>query len=294
MSGLILLRPGWLALLPVLALAALWLWRRRGGLGGWERAADPELLRAMAGAGQVLPAGPPSRALAALGVAGCVALALAGPALPRRDGLSLINLDAVILVLDASPSATGGAGWRDLIATAGAGVAALGSRPAALIVFAGDAYLATDLSHDHRELAQTLMLVDAATVPDPGTRPERALEMAAQMLRRGQILTADVVLLGDGAALGPAALAAARAIAATGGRLSVIAPPGPAAAALASAGGGRLLAPDDLAGMQALMRDPAHRRLAARDIPLPVTTDLGRWLLLPALGLAGFLLRGRA
>ena len=53
---MILLRPEWLLALPLLALAGWLLHRQRGGLGGWDRVADPRLLQAMTALGRVEPA----------------------------------------------------------------------------------------------------------------------------------------------------------------------------------------------------------------------------------------------
>ena len=48
-----LLRPQWLLALPVLAGFGWWLWKRQGNIGAWQRAANPELLAAMARLGRI-------------------------------------------------------------------------------------------------------------------------------------------------------------------------------------------------------------------------------------------------
>lgn len=224
MSGLefTLLRPGWLLALPVLACAAWWLLTRRGGLGDWQKVSDPDLLRAMAALGRVDRASSRAPVLAMLAALVVTVLALSGPATERRETLSFRNLDGVLFVIDASASVTEDPRWPQMLAMGRFGLASLGTRPGGLIVYGGDAYLATDMTLDHLQLGQTLSLIDAATVPDPGSRPERALAMAARMLATAEIIAGDVILFTDGAALDAASLREAAAIAGQGARLSVV------------------------------------------------------------------------
>ena len=205
MSGLgemALLRPLWLLALPALAAFALLLWRRQRGAGDWARVIDPALLAGLHAMGRIERAGPGAAGLAALLVAGLTALALSGPSVERRDAAAFRNLDGVVLVLDASPSATGGADWEGLRTMGRSGIAALGSRPGALVVFAGDAYVASDMTADTRQVGLTLSLVEEDTVLDPGSRPERGLRLAAEILEEAEVLAGDVVLLTDGGGVG--------------------------------------------------------------------------------------------
>ena len=293
LADLVLLRPAWLLALPVLALLGWALRRRIAGLGDWLLVADAPLLaaaRALDGGGGTPGTGLP---VAALSVAGIAVLALAGPAVERREAAAFRNLDGVVLVLDASPSMTGGAEWEAMRMAGRMAVDALGARPGGLVVYAGDAYVATDMTGDARELGQTLSLVDAATVPDDGSRPGRGLALAVRMLAEAEILAGDVILLSDGGGLGADTLVEAERITALGARLHVVAPePAPPLAALAAAGGGLLLRPGEGDALTALVADPSRARLALRDWPLLVHEDLGRWLLLLAL-LPALLLFGR-
>lgn len=279
MSGVTLLRPLWLLALPLLAAAGWWLARRAGGLGDWERAVAPELLAAMRAMGRVAPGRGGDRGWTLPAAAALIGLGLAGPAVERRDAIAFRNLDGVVFVLDASPSATGGAGWTDLIGAGRAAVAALGSRPGGLVVFAGDAYVATDMTADARELGQTLSLVDAETVPDPGSRPARGLALARRMVDEARILAGDVVLLGDGGGIGPAAMAEAGRIAESGARLSLVAPdPGPEAAALAAAGGGVVFPAGDALALADWIAEESRAKIVRQDHPLLYWSDLGRWV----------------
>ena len=83
-GNVVLLRPLWLTLLPVLGAAAWWIARRIFGLAGWDRAADAELLRVMARYGHVVSGVATRLPPAALVVAVLLILGLAGPALRTK------------------------------------------------------------------------------------------------------------------------------------------------------------------------------------------------------------------
>jgi Ca-activated chloride channel family protein len=287
MTGLVLtlLRPGWLLALPVLAAVGWWLWRRAGVAGDWARAADPALLRALAALGRVEPQGSRLPMLAALAASGLLVLALSGPAVERRDAVSYRNLDGAVFVLDASPAHVGGPLWPQVVAAGRFAIAGLGARPAGLVLYAGDAYVATDMTSDLLQLGQTLSLVTSETVPDPGTRPARGLALAVRMLAEAQVIAGDVVLVTDGGGLGPDALREAAAIAARGARLAVVAPgpPDPGMAALAQVGGGRVFALTEAAALSDWLSEGARTRLERQDFALLFWHDLGRYLLIPAL-----------
>ncbi len=74
------------------------------------------------------------------------------------------------------------------------------------MVFAGDAYLASQLSHDRRSLGTAMALLDGSFIPDPGSRPERGLALARASLAAAGLVTGDIPILSDGGGLGPAAL----------------------------------------------------------------------------------------
>ena len=290
---LTLLRPLWLVAIPVVLGLGWWLSRQRGGLGDWHRATDPALMRAMAALNRVDSS--PSRAsLLAMVVAVCVTvLALAGPGIERREAVSFRNLDGVIFVIDTSASVTEDPRWPQMQAMARFGLAALGTRPGGVIVFAGDAYVATDMTLDHLQLGQTLSLIDGQTVPDPGSRPARGLALATQILQEAEVIAGDVVLLTDGAGLGPETVRAASAIAALGARLSVVSlhAPGAAFATHAAAGNGAVFTLADTDGFAQYLSQTARSRLEAQDFPLLFWKDMGRYVLLLALVPLLFLFR---
>ncbi|MFK7880716.1 VWA domain-containing protein [Roseobacter sp.] len=280
-----LLRPLWLLALPVLAGFGWWLYTRRGGLGDWQRATDPALLRAMQALGRVDNNASRAPLLAMLAAVALTVLALAGPAVERRDTLSFRNLDGVIFLVDASASVIEDARWPQMLTMGRFGLASLGTRPGGLIVFAGDAYIATDMTLDHLQLGQTLSLIDAQTVPDPGSRPERALMMASELLETAEIIAGDVILLTDGAGLGASSLQAAARISAQGARLSLVSlsQSDAAFATHAATGEGKVFTLDETDALADWLSESARTRLEAQNYPLLFWKDMGRYVLVLAL-----------
>ncbi|MBY6152865.1 VWA domain-containing protein [Vannielia litorea] len=284
MTGLVLLRPWWLLALPVVAALAVLLWRRRARLGDWERVVRPEMMAALRRLGHVEAGRQGVQGVGALAAAGLVVLALTGPATTRREAAAFRNLDGVILVLDASPSMTEADGWSQMLTAGRAAMAGLGARPAALVVVAGDAYHAVDLTSDHGELAQTWQLVDGATVPDRGSRPWLGLARAADVLEEARLVSADVVLFTDGGGLGPETLEVAAKLEAEGARLSVVAPEGlEPAEVLARAGGGQTFTPLEGVALAGFLAEGGRAQLERADYPLLFLADHGRLMLLAAL-----------
>lgn len=280
-----LLRPLWLLTLPVLAGLGWWLFNRHSALGDWEKAADPALMQAMEALGRIDGSSSRVPVLAPLVVAALAALALSGPAVERRDTLSFRNLDGVLFLVDTSASVTEHARWPQMQTMGRFGLSALGTRPGGLIVFAGDAYVASDMSLDHLQLGQTFSLINAETVPDEGSRPERALARAARLLAGAEMIAGDVVLLTDGDGLAPASLREAGAIAAQGARLSIVSlnDPSPELATHAAVGGGQVFTLDQTDALANWMAEDARTRLEQQDYPLLFWKDIGRFLLFLAL-----------
>ncbi|MEL6217217.1 MAG: vWA domain-containing protein [Pseudomonadota bacterium] len=301
--GILWLRPWWLLLVPLGVLIGVLLTRRAGRLGAWEGAIDPTLLATLRGLGRVLP-GQRARSWLLPAVIAALGVALAGPATERRAGNSYRNLDAVVLVIDLSPSVTESGRLFDALTAARLVAEAAGTRQIAAILYAGEAFVAAPLTTDARELAGTLALLDAETMPVAGTRPEAGLALARQTLEDARILASDVVLIGDGGALGGAlggaALAETAALVSAGARVSTIAVPGDsdgaaALGALARAGQGVAGTLDDPFPVVRQLETRLATRLAETGYAVLVLNDLGRYLLVLAL-LPAFLLlprRGR-
>ena len=286
MSGLdiTLLRPLWLLALLPLAGLGWWLWSRHSALGAWSQAARPEMLRAMAALGHVETGQDRQPVLIRLVALSLIILALAGPASERREALSFRNLDGVVIVLDVSRSVTEDSRWPQILTLARFATTSLGTRPAALVVYAGDAYLATDMTLDLRQLGQTLSLISPDTVPDKGSRPERGLDLASQVLREAEVLTGDVILITDGAGLGHESLRAASDITTQGARLSVVSlQDNPLAQSHAATGNGRVFGLTEVDALADWLLHDTRTRLEQQDYPLLIWRDHGRWLLALAL-----------
>lgn len=302
---LVLLRPWWLlALVPIGVF--LWHGRGGGGLGAWTKAVDPVLLAALAARGQVVAGQREQRALPAA-VAALTAVALAGPALQRSSVGVFSNLDGVVLVLDASRSVAMG-GSLVTARLAGSAVAhAAEPRQTALIVYAGDAYIASPFTTDEQILDPILAAVDGDTVPDVGTRPARGLRLARRLFESAGMIEGDVVLISDGGRINDPTLNEARLLAEAGYRVHTLfipatealpraapAPDRPALDRLAKAGGGIAAAVDAPEALLQALRETPTKRLAASPFSSLAWADLGRLILVLALPGALFLFRRSA
>ncbi len=293
MNDLVLLRPLWLIALPVLVVLGVWLMRRPARLGAWAGAVDPGLMAAMARIGRVPEAQTGRAVLWPLAAAGCVAVALAGPAIPRRDAPAFRNLDGVVLVMDLSPSMEEDGQLEALITAARVVLARLGSRPAGLVVYAGDAFLAAPLTTDTRQLGLTVALLEADMITDPGSRPGRGLAEAIALLQAAEIVAGDVVLFTDGGGIDAETEARAGDLPGIGARLWALSVGAPSAdlTRLAALGGGGAYAATEAAALTDEMARGRAVRLGETDIALLYLEDLGRCLLIPALLLAALTFR---
>ncbi|UOM35564.1 VWA domain-containing protein [Acuticoccus sp. I52.16.1] len=291
-AGLTLMRPWWLAALPVIAAVAA-LAARRERRAEWASLIDPRLAAHLAAVGFVRAAGRDRRILSLALAAAIAALALSGPATKSETAPALRSLDTMVVAVDMSRSMTEG-GALDRARAVTARLLASAARPAALVLFAGDAYLASAPADDPELLETLVAALGPDTMPDAGSRPDRALALAAEILPTEGAQRRDVVLISDGGGIGPQALAAVETLAASGVVVSAIfvapeetayAMPRPqpeALARLAAAGGGTAT---DLAGAQRLADDlaAAVTTTVPRDIAALMYDDHGRALLLLSL-----------
>lgn len=290
----VLLRPIWLLALPLVALVATIVARRSRGLAGWERAVDPMLLAMMQRLGSVVP-GAARRTWLPILIAAPIVLALAGPGLRDGNPPTFRNLDGIVLAMDLSGSVAEGGGLEDAKAAAQLALQRAGSRPVMLIVFAGDAFVATAFTNDPEALGSTLAVLDAGTVPAPGSRPDRALALAGRTLADASIINGDVVLITDGDGIGPAALAETTTMREAGMYVSAIyvepslevadmpAPDPAGLQRLAEAGGGFYAAASEPWAVADGIGQRAASRLESSDYAVLFVTDYGRYLLVLAL-----------
>ncbi|QWL72634.1 tetratricopeptide repeat protein [Aeromonas hydrophila] len=298
---LTLLRPLWLlALLP-------WLWQ------GWRRRRQAPLL-APAMQAYLLPG--QRRHFPWLWLASLpLILALSGPALRQQSqsvpspalDIWLLDLSRSMLATDLLPDRATRVRvlLQDLLADRAQQEAA---HPIALILFAGDAYLAMPPTRDHQALALLLPDLRPAIMPRQGCSPERAVALALRQIPAGQ--QARLLLITDDLTARQAERIKAVwpcqgslfCHAQVQARLDVLlANSGQASRLPAAMGGGfgRALPAPDVATLQQLAGDLGGQlqwlqQGTPRFAPLPMSQttgahqamDLGPWLLLPLLPLA--------
>ncbi|RJE83349.1 VWA domain-containing protein [Paracoccus onubensis] len=280
MGGLILMRPWWLlALLPLAALT-LWTLRHNGDAGGWQRVMPPRMLRAMIALGALGGRQPLwQRSLTPAAMLALI-LGLTGPALPRRDAPVLTQTDAVVIAMDLSPSVAAGPGLKQAQFAAAGLLQGLAGRPVGLILYGGEAYTVAAPTLDLSTLETQIAVLDADTMPNPGSRVADALGQAGKMLEQPR--RADLVIISDGGGVDRQAEAEANRLADAGVRISALrisdvapdapVPPSDALERLAR-GEGKVLPADQMARMAgsldrtgAAMRDPVLRALQYRDL----------------------------
>lgn len=205
------IRPGWLLLLPLAILIPL-LWRRlRRPSGDWSRVCDEHLLR-------WLSVGKASAQPGRFGpwVAGLVwllaALALAGPGWEKLPDSSFSSRDARVLILDLSrsmlaedlkPNRLTQARFRlsDMLSETLEG-------QTGLVAYAGDAYVVSPLTSDTNTIRNMLPALRPDVLPVAGSRPDRALELAAELLDRSGFVRGEVLLITDSGSQAAVSLAA--------------------------------------------------------------------------------------
>lgn len=272
-----LLRPWALLALPLVIFLGWYLGKHARGLGDWSAKLSPQMAATLTELGWITGGhtrwlGPPLLWCAAI-----LGLAMAGPAMERRGAQSFRNLDGVVFVIDLSQSTTESPDWPRAITFAREAAEGLGSKPAALIVYAGDAYTALEMTTDARQIGLTISLLEGGLIPDPGSRPATGLAAAADVLKEAEILAGDVVLITDGDGLDKAG-AARDSLAALGAALHVGVVPGDADLA-----GFNTYALNEGGRLADTLRVSGSGRMARRDQVLLFWEDYGRWLILFAL-----------
>ena len=301
LGELAFLSPPWLV--AALALAALAVAAGRApARGGWRRVLSPEVLGFLAGGGAARRVDP------RLAAAALVALALAAPATRTDEAGTWRHGTAWIALLDASRSMTLDDVVPSRLAAARDAVQALsdaaGARPLALAIHAGDAFLVSPPVFDRTLLETHASLVEHGSVPVEGSNVARALSLATSVAADANLVGARVFLLGDSGGANRNALAAARFLADAGHRLDVLhfglpdnglGPGGAvdldAAARLAEAGGGRLVASDALGAIELDALGLDGDRADVRGLEALSWRVRSHWLLLPLLTLLPWIAR---
>ncbi|QJD28901.1 VWA domain-containing protein [Methylococcus geothermalis] len=216
------LRPLWLAAWIPLVLA-LWYWRRREqGEGDWTQVCDGGLLPHLL----IGTAGRTGRLSWWLGaMAGTLAvLAAAGPAWERQQTPGFRSQSALVIALELSPAMDAADLQPSRLTRLRYAVTDLLKHrkdgQTALLVYGGDAFTVTPLTDDVDTIDAQLPALSSDLVPTAGHDVERALTLAAQLLRDGGFGRGDILLAA--VQTDPAAEAAAARLRGEGFRVSVL------------------------------------------------------------------------
>ena len=216
----IFLRPWWLLLLPIGAVLAYWVTRKRSD--SWKRICDPELLPHLIVAGD-------KRSVA---LTRCVVfagwlvavVALAGPAWDKESVQLYQSADAMVIVFDLSrsmnstdvlPSRLERARYKAIQIIESDHNQAVG-----LVAFAGNAFDVAPVSDDVATVTHLVQSLLTSVMPIQGSNASEGLFRAEQLLRNSGYGTGSVVLLTDG--VDSAAFDAANDLLRNGYRLSVV------------------------------------------------------------------------
>jgi len=209
--GLHFIRPGWLACLPLAVLIPLaWRYFRRPS-GDWSRVCDDHLLRWLSVGQPAGRAGHKGQFAAGLTLA-VAALALSGPSLQQLPDQSFAARDARVLVLDLSASMLA----EDLRPNRLAQVrfrlmdmlGSLQEGQVGLVAYAGDAYVVAPLTSDMNTIANMLPALQPNIMPVAGSRADRGLRLAADLLQRAGMPRGEILLITDEADAAAASTAA--------------------------------------------------------------------------------------
>ncbi|WP_223252406.1 VWA domain-containing protein [Paracoccus mutanolyticus] len=264
--------------------------RQRRAAGEWTAVLDPALMPALRRLGLLTDGRhTPDVALPFLAALALV-LALSGPAVLRPGAVEYRALDPLILAMDLSPSVAGDQRVLDEARSAAAMLLPLAQgRPVGLMLYAGDAYLASAPTSDAATLSDLIAVLSRDTMPVAGSRPDIALSMARDLFggRDGPGLGgADLVLVTDGGGVRPRAVEEAARLASDGARVWALVlpvaaagapPPAPGPLAdLARAGGGEAMPAADPPALMARIAARRTARLARDD-----TAGHAFWTLAP-------------
>jgi len=315
------IEPRWLWLLVLVPPIAWLTARRSAGQRVLARLADPELLPHLLD-GQAATSRVPVLAFVAAAV--LAVLALAGPAWDRQSQplfaeraaqVVAVSMSRHMLSHDVVPDRLSRARYkvRELYAANRDGMNAL-------IAYTGDAFTVAPLTTDAHSVDDLLTALAPDTMPVDGDDPGKAIDLAADLIRRADLRGGSIVLVTDRA--DDSAVAAARRARAAGDRVSVLAigtaRGGPIAAedggflkdergnmvmaprddaslqAVASAGGGRFVpvvdGASDVAALASELRNDGEGK-AVEGAVSGQWQDRGPWLLLPLLPLVALAFR---
>lgn len=195
------LRPWWLLALPLGLVLLNGLRQQKRGQSQWHKICDQHLL------GHLLVGESETRSKSIYGffmlMLLLATLALAGPAWERRPQPLFRSAAGRVIVLDLSlsmqatdlpPNRLSRARYKAIdLVKAGVGI------DQGLVVFAGDSFIVTPLTDDRATILNLLPSLDINTVPVQGSRADRGLEKAGELLRRAAVSRGQIILIADDA-----------------------------------------------------------------------------------------------
>lgn len=205
------IRPMWLMLVPLAVILPV-LWRRlQRPAGDWSKVCDAHLLSWLSvGNAAARPSrfGPWLAGLVWL----IAAVALAGPSWQKLPDNSFTSRDARVLVLDLSlsmlaedlkPNRLAQASFRlsDMLEAKSEG-------QTGLVAYAGDAFVVSPLTDDTNTIGNMLPALRPDVIPVSGSRPDRALQLAAELLQRSGMARGEILLIADSGSRAAANVAA--------------------------------------------------------------------------------------
>ncbi len=220
--GIYILRPWWLAAIPMIGIAAYFVLVRNKNYGGWQKVITPELLSYLQERGSLSMSKSYGFWPYVLFAALILSLSLADPASKGSKMRSLQNRDIVFIVIDISNSILE-SGSIQSAQNIAASILDIGSdRPIAMAVYGGETYLVRGPGLSAEKLETAISVLDQNVMPDAGSRPELALEFAREVLQQAQYPSGEVLLISDGGGIDPNAEHQARFLAEEGYQLSTI------------------------------------------------------------------------
>ncbi len=194
------LRPWWLlALVPAVVLA-LTLWYQKHRARQWQQIVSPELLKYLLD-GQTTRINP--FYLIALLVSWILAsIAMAGPSWEKRPVAVEKNQQALVIMLDLSPSMMSEDLKPSRLVRARLKLIDLlrerKDGQTALLVYAGDVHVVTPLTDDVETIVNIIPALHPNVMPAEGSNTEAAVERGLKLLKDAGIPQGDLLLMTDG------------------------------------------------------------------------------------------------
>lgn len=194
------LRPWWLIALAPAFFVAILLWYQKHTARSWQQMVAPELLHYLLD-GQTTRIRPWQLiALLLAWIISCVALA--GPSWEKRPVAVEQNQQALVLLLDLSPSMMSEDIKPSRLVRARLKIADLlrlrKDGQTALLVYAGDVHVVTPLTDDTETINNIIPALHPNIMPAQGSNTEAAVTRAIELLKNAAIAQGDLLLITDG------------------------------------------------------------------------------------------------